>query len=377
MSTDHANPGPLDEETMLAWIEGTLPPTDHRAVSERLREDPILRTRLDAMRLDRFHLSAMGDIPAPAGLLDGVADLLERDMLVGMEDGEAFAREDLALPEPVGHPSHEGLRRVHRPRRLRIGRGLALAAVIVIVGAGAWVGGMLSTRGHAPATPGTPPLALEQGRDLASAVHEAGVPDETKPDTPTVASATQEVEIADAGSEHDGAIIPPAARMADRLDLLREGRLVLRVRLADLSGLSWIDEVAQRVPIRRDAPADLIASLAPANEAVRIEREPARLLAGDRQVGPPVELSMQERPAVPRRVLASVVLVDLPLDDRSLDEAIRGLRSHRGIVRVEIDESPVALSGGDASDEDPFWWRRPSEQWRPRATVPIVFEVLE
>ncbi len=375
MSTNHTNPQFFDEETMLAWIEGTLPPTEHRGVSDRLRDDPALFARLDAMRLDRFHLSAMGDIPAPAGLLDGVADLLERDMLVGMGEDGILTGEDLAMPEGVQHPSHEGLRRVHRPRRLRIGRGLALAAVIAIVGVGAWVGGMLSTRGQMQAKPTTPALALREDRALDTVEQSAAGREETT--QAPVEAPVASVELVDAGEENTEAVLPPAVRMADRLDLLREGRLVLRVRLADLSGLSWIDEVAQRVPIRRDAPADLIAGLAPANEAVRVEREPARLLAGDMRVGPPVELSMRERPGVPRRVLASVVLVDLPVDDRSLDEAIRGLRSHRGIGSVEIEESPVTITGTDASDEDPFWWRRPSEQWTPRATVPIVFEVLE
>ncbi len=381
MSTNHTNnPGPLDEQTMLAWIEGTLDPADHRAVSQRLRGDPVLMARLDAMRLDRFNLSAMGDIPAPVGLLDGVADLLERDMLMGMGDTPDGEQQELTLPAPVQHASHAGLRRVHRRRgRLRLGRGLALAAVVVIVGVGAWVGGVLSSRAPAPpAAPGVSGLALETARDRPSiSAARVEVSADTDAGGPVVEARAAEVQFAVDAEESPSHGLPPAVRAPDRLDLLREGRLVVRVRLADLSGLSWIDEVGERVPLRRDASAELIARLAPPDEPVFVESEPARLLAGDTRIGPPIDLAPPARERLPRRVVASIVLVDLPLDARTLDEAIRGLRSHRGIVSVEVDESPVSVSQDEAVRDDPFWWRRPSDQWMPRAIVPIVFEVLE
>lgn len=405
MSSDE--PILLDDATILGWIEGELAPERHRMVTRAIAQEPALQKRADAMRLDRFTLRALGDERAPAGLLDGVADLLERDMLVSIGDGLFSQPESIGdghspatdpRPLDVGlgvglgegpggrkggrrdgfmggvivHDRETGLRRVRRERDFRPLRYAFAAGLLIAVGAGAWFGGMMSVRDRraipregttiARAEPGGTPGEIESGASAGVAAVEAMRAE-------LVVSAVEAVP-EDGPARADVPMTIERAR-----ELLLERRLVVRARMADLSGLAWIDGVSERVALERDVPAELALAVAPTNAAgLPTARESSLLLAGDASVGPPIELTMRDEPALPERVAASIVLVRL--DAQSLEEAIRGLRAQRGIVAVELEEADAPLPGLDDGAQDTFWWRESSDRWTPSAVAPIVFEVL-
>lgn len=374
-----------DDATILAWIEGELAPDRHRDVTRAIARQPALQARADAMRLDRFTLRALGDERAPAGLLDSVADLLERELLVTISDGLGEHAEAIdgqarpsaapALGDAVVHDPATGLRRVQRKRSLRPLRYALAAGLLMVVGASAWFGGMMFAQRERATPSDLAPIARADG---AGEVESKGL-------MPGVESG---LAMGEAIAPTESAALPAAVETTVSLaraeepmtierarELLLERRLIVRARMADLSGLAWIDGVSERVALERDVPAELAIAVAPDNETRWPEvREASLLLAGDASVGPPIELTVRDQAALPERVAASIVLVEL--DARSLEEAIRGLRAQRGIVSVELEEAGSPLPGLGDGAEGAFWWRESSDRWTPSAIAPIVFEVL-
>lgn len=95
-----SNPARISDELMLGYVEGELSAEDeHRLESSLSRE--MLATLL-AMRADAEGLRSMSDLKAPAGLLSGVADLIEREMLLGVR--ESLGAESDELPVLASSP---------------------------------------------------------------------------------------------------------------------------------------------------------------------------------------------------------------------------------------------------------------------------------
>ncbi len=391
MPTNHFQ---LDDGVLLAWIEGELSPDRHRLVTNALNEQPTLRARVDAMRLDRFTLSALGDEKAPADLLDGVADMLEREMLVGSSDALNDATtsdfdgfDD--LPERIeSTPMVVG---TIRPARRVSDLQIAMAAgLLLIVGASAWFGGMMfGGRGMTPpdrnsgefarnpddaprgvetvladGTGSTPPIESLVGNDA--------------PDSP---SAVSRPGVGDSTLLASGEPITPERAV----ELLAAGRLVVRVRMADLTGLAWVDRLENRRSVRidRDIPFELARALEPKATPVYEQTHEPPLLAmdgeapGESKVDPPTDLEFDE-PALPERVVASIVRIEVAADATTLSAVLRGLRTQTGIVSAQFEDAGEALpTQTERLDTDAIlWWRLPPEQWTLRAKLPVVFEVL-
>lgn len=390
MATNHLQ---LDDGVLLAWIEGELSPDRHREVTNALGEQATLQARVDAMRLDRFTLSALGDDKAPADLLDGVADMLEREMLVGSSDAlnDALTNdfdgfED--LPETIeSTPVVVG---TIRPARRVSDLQIAMAAgLLLIVGASAWFGGMMfAGRGKVP-DPNTGPMAINLDDPSPSVNTEladgagAIVPIETLAgaDAPDTRSAGSQPGVQDSMIlASDEPITPERA-----VELLAAGRLVVRVQMADLTGLAWVDRLENRrsVRIERDIPFELARALEPKPIAPyeRTHEQPALAMdgeaLGESMVGPPTDFEFYE-PALPERVVVSIVRIEVAADATTLSALLRGLRTQTGIVSAQFEDAGEALpTQTERLDADAIlWWRLPPEQWTLKAKLPVVFEVL-
>ena len=92
---NHPRPQMPDEADLLAWVEGEPLPRDRElAVARALEADKRLARRLAAMKSDRSALCSMPEVACPPGLLRAVEaqlqPVLERQMLLGLRDGEAI-----------------------------------------------------------------------------------------------------------------------------------------------------------------------------------------------------------------------------------------------------------------------------------------------
>ncbi len=136
----------IEEQDLLAWIEGELP-NDRRAIVEAaLNADPELRRWADAAVKDRSRLQSWGDAASsavPPGLLDDAIAAAEREALVGQATAGVIG--------PAGG-------------RFRLSRTqLAAAAGFVLLAGGA----VLFAPVIWPAGPGsTGPVALNNAEDF-------------------------------------------------------------------------------------------------------------------------------------------------------------------------------------------------------------------
>ena len=141
MPAEPTNPRPPDEADFLAWVEGEALPRDREAaVSRAIGADPALGRRLSSMRADRMALKSLAQVAAPASLMAGVEaalqPVLERQMLLGLRDGE----------EVADHPPISIVRPVKRSIMQtffadRMGRRLAVAAgLLLMVGGATYLG---------------------------------------------------------------------------------------------------------------------------------------------------------------------------------------------------------------------------------------------
>lgn len=394
MATNGSSRPTLDETHLLAWIEDELPDPQAQQVERALGSQPQIRDRVVAMRTDRLALAALGDETAPADLLVGVADLLEREMLVELTDD---AIETAHSPIPISRVVPERGITAWTRRTLggigavlgdRTGRRLAVAASLLLVAGGlsyvvsqvihpAISASPLSTAPDeiiARADPSTPDPAI------ASHLPAGTEPVSTQPsaadranDTPRVtAAATQP------GTADDGAISPARA-----VELARAGRLVIRVHPADAARtLALLDRIGSASSSVRVFDA-LDGQLAGALQTRRAPtpKRPAQpepiIIASD-------ELPADHAPAdtaQPSQGLASVDrpwrvaglrLVELNLTERTLAAM---LRSTPG---AEFEAAPEPMDLPIASDPARvLWWGEPTSSWVPRTVVPVVVETRE
>jgi hypothetical protein len=228
----------VDELDLLGWVEGDLPRARQQPVEDLLAREPRLRALLSSMSADRAALRAMPAPAAPADLLSRVEAQLERDLLVGLSGPSTDT-----LDIPISRVTVKGdgvLARISPALRYA-----SLAASVLIVGALGIVmwPSLTSSRSRQPS--GAQPPTLITPGPLAAAPAESSTEASSAPSgvaagiinnalakaepTPSLTDlAIAQADIADALTPADESITPDRA-----LELLREGRLAVRIRTLD------------------------------------------------------------------------------------------------------------------------------------------------
>lgn len=396
---------------MLAWVEGVLPADRASAVEASLRADPALHALAQRLSQDRKALTSLPDEPAPADLLDGVHEAMEREMLFGLaEEGETADR----LPVSVVRPARSGLRDIFL--REQPGRRLAAAAAVLLMAGGAltyiaidWLG-VLS----ADVDDGTA-LAMETEADpTGDSIASEGVSSRLdrlpadavdrlalNPDERVSVSDLAQGPLSD--GEHSGSSTGPFeqrdGRMAARVlaeqgrvgpdraaRLLAEGRLIVRVRTLDaaeaMASLDGFTGASHRWRLSPGAPEAVAAILAPdglGRPSPVIGPTPAFANRQDGAERPSLLRSIPEAEQRRGRAPAGFVIerlytIEVEAEARAVQRLVRELSS-LGVVDVVLEASPVPLDlPAPSSPESLLWWTEPPSTWSPRGVAPVVVE---
>jgi hypothetical protein len=176
------------------------------------------------------------------------------------------------------------------------------------------------------------------------------------------------------------------------LELAREGRLVIRLKVADPSIAAQPSRVADRIrraesPMWRvaaDAPAELAAKLSPSMPEPRqpsaSEPEPIRY-SGEKQYssdlapgmfGPPRPPELPPPPA-PK----SVYIIQTRLDAQALETLMNAIEGSYGEAAFEESAEPLSLdSAAVPTPASVVWWGQSPAAWTHWASVPVVIDTV-
>jgi hypothetical protein len=421
-----------DEADLLAWVEGEPLPRDRElAVARALEADKRLARRLAAMKSDRSALCSMPEVACPPGLLRAVEaqlqPVLERQMLLGLRDGEAIQDH---LPVSIVQPVKKSI--VAAFLRDRVGRRLAMAAglLLVVGGVSIWAtmsfsqwttpkpvlgsanepkkddGTRLASNSEkaaakAPGNPGPSKVTAQADKDAAGAPRPGALSETPAPTavakqdspSPDLPGDEPEVTIAAAPAEHDDAAAVSVQTSPDidterAIELALEGRLVIRLRAADPTIATQPSRIADR--IRRadssmwrlggEPPAEVLARLspppAPDPEPARSESRPMVLsaregLASDLAPGfdgPP-------RPPEWLPPAKTVYMIETRLDDLALDSLLSAVQGTYGDAIFEEASEPLPEDAmTPLNPAAVIWWPQPASGWVKWANVPLVID---
>ena len=98
-----------DENAIIAYVEGDLGPDDRARFERALGADAQLRSLVEDLLRQRRALREWPDEPAPAEVMEGVNQRLERDMLLEPAAAAAVATGPIRLPgeTPGRRPARE------------------------------------------------------------------------------------------------------------------------------------------------------------------------------------------------------------------------------------------------------------------------------
>lgn len=385
----------LDEATLLAWVEGELPPETHRRVSLALSREPRLRELAEGMLGDRDAFRSMGDETAPAALLSDVADALEREMLVGLqEEGVALSSKP---PKSIVAGRIGGAPKPHFSTtnglwQDRFSRRLALAAgLLLVVGGAGTLGVLLWPDRTTPLAPSPSvldgPIALDE-REGTAPERQDQLPFDASSDPIRIAEAPEPApafESFEPGRELLSAAEPPAeARPASpsgrpvdtarAAQLASEGRLLVRVRSVDLTEmLAGFDRLGtqRRVEVvPRDAIAGELDRLTIAMEEQR-QRMNAFAYNRERRTDRPTESRQR---AELRQLSEQIRVIEVAPDARELGLLRSRLLGEKALL-VEFFATDEAMPvGAPPSVDELLWWTLPPDRWTPRVRVPVLIE---
>lgn len=373
----------VDELDLLGWVEGDLPRARQAPVEALLAREPRLRELLDAMAADRAAFRSIPAESAPPDLLSRVEQQLERDLLVGLT-GAAGEVHDI----PVS--------RVSPPRRSVVGRivrspwlSMSAAAAMLLV-AGAVGFAVYQTHFRSPLVgpelatgPSTlvGPTEMEATLALATpddGVAEGDIPAELLP-REEPAPLLSALVAARASVPEPTLPTPDESITTERaVELLREGRLAIRVRTLDR------DRTLGRLASIHLEPRTTWSLLDRADEAVVMALSPPApppgldqtLMASSREAAaariPPLIRAPERRPAAPAVYLAEV------------DATPRAIGAIRGVLGNGLDQSaefvaldePLPLPPAMSIDAV-LWWKRPPSGWVTRYTAPVIVETVK
>lgn len=413
MTTNPSNPAgprqPVSEDALVDWIDGSLSPQDvRRLAAESGRAD--LHDRVAQMQRHREVLRSLGDtrgaVRAPADMHARVMAALERESLVGNESVEQELRA-LERAAPADTAPLAELRLIrddgagsHWTKRAP---SLALAAglVLLVTGGAFWTAQFFRSASPKLADPAATIAHRDTGKPgLGESASPVGAASDA---TSFAVAANEAAPSADAAAARMS-VAPlaagPVARevnIDEALTLAREGRLAIRVTARDLKGLSRLEQdtttrkSSQSWQLSRDVPPAVLAAALPAtSEASRAFVRAAHDVVGSAGagtamfstasliaplVGPGASVTSLAPAAITTGPsLTASYLLDLPQTERAFD-AVRAVLRDRLKGEVVFAELPDAMPAAAKADaQSALWWTRPSSQWSPRVTVPVLVE---
>ena len=410
MTTNPSNPRqPVSEDALVDWIDGSLSPQDvRRLAAESGRAD--LHDRIGQMQRHRDVLRSLGDtqgsLRAPTDMHARVMATLERESLVGHESVEQELRA-LERAAPADTAPVANLRLVqgegstsHWTKRAP---SLALAAglLLLVTGGAYWTMQMLRSASPKMADP-SKTIAMADANKPVAAESTAPAGADAAATSMMIASndATQATEAAGARMNVTTMAAGPVARevtIEEAVALAREGRLAIRVTARDLRGLSRLEQDGatrrgnQSWQLSRDVPPAVLAAALPAtSEASRAFVRAAHALGSSTETGTamfstaslispligPGATVTSFAPAVIATgpALSASYLLDVPQTERAFD-AVRAVLRDRLKGEVVFAELPDAMPAATKADaQSALWWTKPSSQWSPRVTVPVLVE---
>jgi hypothetical protein len=411
---------PVSEDALVDWIDGALSPEAVRQIAaESGRAD--LHDRIGQMQRHRAALRSLGDaaggVRAPADMRTRVLAALERESLVGEESsGQELRALERAAPAQTTPIAQLRISREDGSRATWTSRApaLALAAglLLLVTGGAYWT--MLLARSASPRlTERSGVVARGEaaaGGDVAGEFASAngttgatadGLVGEREGEVATLAMSAAETQGARAANSFAGiAAAAPASRQVaveEAVELAREGRLAIRVTAKDLRGLAKLESDGggpkgnQNWQLSREVPPAVLAAALPAtSEASRaFVRAAYGAVAADAPatamfstaslvaplIGPGAAVtSIAPVPVVTGPALSASYLLDVPQTERAFDgiRAILRDRLKADVVFAELPESVPTTARADA--QTALWWTKPSSQWSPRVTVPVLIE---
>ncbi len=381
-----------------------------------MASDPALARQLKGMRADRMALASLADEKAPSGLIASVESalqpVLERQLLLGLEDGEpSESRPVVSMVRPEKRSIFQTF------LADRVGRRMAMAAsLLLLIGGGTyWATTMLSRSPQQPvfavkpkdltvadASPNrareaalVPPAALKQ----PAAETKPGTPgpielakNDTKPDVDNdvkVPPAAPEVALASAASD---VLVGPVKTPVDAAlaaELARDRKLIIRViptstptvamteRLKkDCKGTGWKlgtdvpTELASALEVRTDdAP---IAPDRGVDHTVMVDSNPIAAALDENFVGPPMPQNFDIASAAGQ----SVYLVQARLDAATFAQirsTLQKVGDAKDVVFEERYEAlPIDSSGPILVPGAVVWWDSQPSSWNNWGEVPVV-----
>ena len=363
--------GPLDEAALLAYLEGELPAEPARRVALALAREPAWRDRLAELAADRRALVALPQERAPEDLMARVAEQLERELLIGLGQGESAQAGPLRAVKtpPLVIRAGGRVRGWLRPLIDEpLGRKLALAAGLLLMAGGVGYIGIRELGIPGPGTPG-----VEPSRPMAIA--QADAPSQAEPDAVIATLAAAEL------ASEVGPLTPETG-----MPLLADRRLGIRLIARDPARAeAWVaglSSTAGRYAARGPAPA--LASVM--GLEMGMEPRATSLARGPQPTAPRAAMdAVAESSPSAGLPAGSPVLIEFELAGATLASFVRAAEREAG-VEVEFFDlgslepgalallaQPVAGGGID----DLLWWNAGPEHWTPRRLAPVVIVPAE
>ncbi len=413
----------ISEQLLIDLIEDQpIAEADRARIGAALLADPALSRMVAEMRADRVGLVELGHIKAPAGLLDGVEAMLERQALLGLATSEVSAV-PASIPISQYQPAANRTDRAVTVRR--IGYGLALAAGLAIVATVSfWAV-------RKPASPVVRDITRENGKKAAPNVNPNTVTPAIVPggsndsiainNAAPVDTINPTIEIATPGPTNVGKTDPevnpvdpvptiaeatpvklPFGMPLDRaLDLAREGRLLVRVKAKSIdAATTQLDRMKDRSASAAGSGGRLIALAAPqaAELAGVVRREHDRAIEIARaltpfspvppffanQNGTPNPFANRDPHAFSPKPATTVIdaapalgpsayALDVPADERALRRLLKRLPAG-GDIAVELTEVTSEIVLAVPPDASTILWWTSTGTWTGTLSVPVVVE---
>ena len=415
-------PDGVDGTLLLDLIEDQpISPADRAMLGTWLVAHPSLARLVAQMRGDRAGVQQLARVKAPAGLLDGVEAMLEREALLGL------ASDEVALPAPIPISHFQPI--IDRAERAqtwrRIGYGLAAAAGLAIVATISYVAvrdpGVPTRPSRADLVanntkpikatlPAVPSDLIAPDREIIAIAAAENIGPPSPADEVIEAnllSERQAIAAADAAAVEAATALVAAAPFGMPIDraiaLAREGRLLVTIKSASIDGatasllrlkdkplrggrLRAID-TAQAVQITSaierewkreiDLAARLAATDPKLTPAPTPRINPVDVASGDKASAPlPIPApEPQATPVAPQLVLgSSVFALECSADEHAMMGTLRGLRATLATgERIELAELTEPAEVGDVVDAAALmWWNTPSTWTKPLRAAVVV-----
>jgi hypothetical protein len=414
-----------DEAELLSLVEGELSPDQERAVIRRWQGRPEVIRLIEGMVKDRTQLGSLPVLSAPVGLLDGVEALLERESLLGGDNGSEFASgvEHGTLvsnrPPTVDIGSRWSISRVLRYSGMAAGLVLAAGVTFMVMRGGGLPAptvqpsitdatspndGEQIAMNNTPSGPANGELPPSISSKHGAEHGETGQREAAKQESGSTMIAAAPDAREQAGAASAALMKVDVGLSSERaLELAREGRLMIRVvtgsvdqtlakvrdgndrRLADVvtgvrttpSDVERIASVAETMrPLSHRRDMELADAFDTRSRHIIPAMSAQDVVTRDRTVQA-LELVRPEFSNLSTRqqTRRAVARVDIDAEAGAIESFQKAMASKGGVV-VELVELPEPMTTEATFNPDEvLWWTQPPSNWAPKVGVPVVFEV--